>query len=114
MYLELAKRTEARLRATQEPADLAAMPLDVFATARQMLEVRVPWCSDSLWFVPAETDAEALAREGICRGQIWTARELHDLLSIPSLTKDTARTVASAKRAMAGDVTAVHPGADRP
>jgi hypothetical protein len=86
---------------------LLGLPLDVFAAAGEMIEVRVPWWSEPLWFVPGETAVEALVREGISRGRIWTAGELADLLSVPNVTKATARTVAAAKLAVDGDVTGV-------
>jgi hypothetical protein len=86
---------------------ILALPLDAFATSGQMLEIYGPRWQDPLWFVPTERDAEELVREGITRGRIWTAGELRDLLTIPALTKAGARTVAEAKLAVDGDVTAV-------
>jgi hypothetical protein len=92
-------------------ARLLGLPLEAFATADHCLEVRVPWVSEPLWFVPTEADAEDLAEEGIHRGRTWTASELRDLLAIPGITKAQARTIALTKLAFAGDVVAVEPRA---
>ncbi len=73
----------------------------------RVLKVRVPWWPEALWFVPAETDAEALAAEGVSRGVIWTAGELADLMAVPGITTAGARTVALAKLAIAGEVAEV-------
>jgi hypothetical protein len=69
-----------------------------------MLELRVSWYPETLWFVGTEAAATALGLEGISRGRVWTARELADLLSIPSLTQAGAQTVARAKVAIAGEL----------
>ncbi len=73
---------------SQEPAGLApatsapdlasilATPLDRFAHEGRLLEVRIPWFDVTVWFVPEERDAEALVRDGVSRGRIWTAKEL--------------------------------------
>jgi TubC N-terminal docking domain len=90
-----------------DPAEVVrvlGLPLDQLD---RILEVRVPWWPDGLWFVPTEADAEMLCGEGITRGRVWTARELQDLLTITVLTKTAVRTVAEAKLAMDGDVAAV-------
>jgi hypothetical protein len=78
------------------------LPLEAFAGAQAVLEVRVPWLPEPLWFVPTEADAEALAAERISRGLVWTAAELKDLLTIPGITKADARTLAEAKRLFEG------------
>jgi hypothetical protein len=85
-------------------ARLVAMPLLRFEREGCPLEVRVSWLSVTLWFAPTETDAEALSQEGISRGRIWTARELGDLLSIPTLTTEQAQTIAQAKVEFGGQV----------
>jgi hypothetical protein len=96
----------ALLRLDPEVGRVLGLPLDQLD---RVLEIRVPWWPDPLWFVPAEADAEILVHEGISRGRIWTAGELRDLLSIPGITKASARRVAEAKLAMDGDVTVVRP-----
>jgi hypothetical protein len=107
-YLALFKQADARLRAaTLDPAELGrvlGLPLDQLD---RVLELRVPGLPVTLWFVPADADAEELLVEGVTRGRIWTARELQDILSIPGITKAGARTVATAKVFMDGDVTVV-------
>jgi len=88
-------------------AHVMGQPLDVFARQGQLLEVRVPYFAQTLWFVPGETDAETLAHEGISRGRVWTARELADLLSCAGLRPDQAEAVALAKIELGGDVVEV-------
>jgi hypothetical protein len=75
----------------------------------RLLQVRVPWLPESLWFVPDEAAVEALVGDGVSRGRIWTAGELLDLLSLPT-TKIEARTIAHAKVEFDGEVTAVREG----
>jgi hypothetical protein len=91
------------------PDALLSLPLPRFAEAGHSLAVRVSWWSEPLWFVPTEVDAAALGAEGISRGRIWTACELLDLLAVPGMTRDQARTVARAKLEFGGEVTGVRP-----
>jgi hypothetical protein len=88
-------------------ARLLGLPLDAFAEAGEMLEVRVPRAPSTLWFVSDGRTAETLVGEGVSRGQVWTADELLDLLSIPSITAATVRTVTLAKLGVDGEVTAL-------
>lgn len=86
-------------------ARLCAMPLDHFAREGQLLEVRILWLDGTLWFVPAERDAEALGREGgVSRGRIWTARELIALMALPDRTPEIVQSLALAKQAVDGDI----------
>jgi hypothetical protein len=99
------------------PEDLLSLALPRFAETTHCLALRVSWCGELLWFVPTETDAAALGAEGVSRGRVWTARELLDLLAVPGITRDQARTVAVAKLEFAGEVVAVReiqPSAGRP
>jgi hypothetical protein len=86
---------------------LLAMPLDRFEAEGNPLEMRVPWLSETLWLVPTEREADALAREGIGRGRVWTARELIQLMMLRDRTPEVVRAIALAKIAFAGDITAV-------
>lgn len=90
-------------------ARLLGLPLDHFAEAGACLQVRVPWWPEPLWFVATEADAEALVRGGVSRGRVWTAGELMDLLAVPGVTQDQARTVALAKLEFGGQVVEVRP-----
>jgi hypothetical protein len=85
--------------------------LHAFSGAGQMLEVRVPWLSATLWWVPDGAAAETLVAEGVSRGRVWTAGELADVLSVPGITGESARMVALAKLGIDGEVTAVRPRA---
>jgi len=84
---------------------LVAMPLDQFASEGQLLELRVPWHDETLWLVPDERDAEALGREGVSRGRIWTSWELRDVMALAS--RGVVRTVSIAKVTMDGDILTV-------
>src|SRR5262249_44300179 len=88
-------------------ARLLGLRLDAFAGAGYMLEVRVPWNSTTLWFVPDDVAAEALVAEGVSRGRIWTSGELLDLLSIPTIGSAGVQTIARTKLAVDGDVRTV-------
>jgi hypothetical protein len=89
-------------------ARLLALPLAAFAEAGEILEVRVPWHSAPVYFAPDKAAAQALIEEGQAgRGEAWTARELLDLLGLPDLTPEQARSVALAKVAFAGEVVEV-------
>lgn len=88
---------------------LLAMPLDVFASAGQPLEVRVAWWPATLWFVPDVRHAEALYREGVARTRVWTAGELLSLLTAAPLTPGALATVMRARDAFDGEVVEVRP-----
>jgi hypothetical protein len=60
-------------------------------------QVQMSWCSVPLWLVPDSVAAERLVVVGIPRGQVWTTKELLDLLGIPGLTHEQARELALAK-----------------
>lgn len=88
-------------------ARVLGLPL---AQLDRVLRVAVPWLPGPLWFVPTEVDAEVLVAAGeASRGAVWTRRELLDLLAVPGITKDQARTVARAKLAVGGEVVEVRP-----
>jgi hypothetical protein len=86
---------------------LLGLPLASFAEAGRVLEVRVPWLDQALYFAPDEPAAERLVAEGVSRGCVWTARELADLIGTPGITRDQVRTVAHAKNELAGEVAEV-------
>ncbi len=95
------------LRPAADVARLTAMPLSVFAREGQLLEVRVPWWPETLYFVPSQRDAEALRGEGIRRHRVWTADELLSLLEGPPYAPGTLRIVIVARREFGGEVIAV-------
>ena len=91
----------------EEALTFVAMPLNVFRQHGALLEVRVPWLTVTLWFVPEAGDAAVLERVGIGRGRILTANELTDLLSVPERTTTLVQTLAQVKLQMNGDITGV-------
>jgi hypothetical protein len=97
-----------RIEGLIDLAGILAMPLDQFARDGQSLEVRVPWLDVTLWFVPEERDAEALVRDGVSRGRVWTAGELMDVMAISGRTRWALRTIALAKLTFGGDIAAVN------
>jgi hypothetical protein len=80
------------------------MPLDRYARAGAALEIRVPWCHESIWCVPVGSDADILCREGVNRGRIWTARELIALMALPDRTPEIVQSLALAKQAVDRDI----------
>jgi hypothetical protein len=92
-----------------EPTEILAMPLDRFAREGQCLEVRVSWLDVTLWFMPEERDAAAIARTGGSRGRVWTAKELAALMALPDRTPAIVEAIARAKLAIDGDIVEVRP-----
>lgn len=90
---------------------LLGMPLDQYARTGAPLEIQVPWCPDTLRFVPADADADRLGVEDVGRGRIWTAVELGLLMAVPGLTPAVVETLARAKLAVDGDIVETRPGA---
>ena len=88
-------------------SETLTMPLDRFAREGQLLEVRVPELDVTVWFGPEERDAEALGREGVSRGRVWTARELIALMVLPDPTPEIVQRLALAKREFVGDIVEV-------
>ncbi len=88
----------------EEVARLVAMPLDQYAREGASLEIRVPRHAETLWLVPTERDAAALAREGVSRGRVWTAGELMDLMAMPVRTQADIRTITLAKVSVDGEI----------
>jgi hypothetical protein len=86
---------------------ILAMPLGRFEREGQCLEVRVQWLDVTLWFVPEARDAEALVRDGVSWGRVWTATELMDVMAIRARTSEALRTIALAKLTFDGDLAAV-------
>jgi hypothetical protein len=109
------ERLERRSTDTSEATvtRLLDLPLNAFAEAAQILEIRVPWDPAPLWFVPTPHDAEMLAAEGINPGRIWTAAALKELLAA-GLTKAEAQRVAQTRIAFEADVVAIKPRATDP
>jgi len=118
-YLALARQAAARSLSTTRTsraagahpplADLLSMPLTDFARADWVLEVRVAGWPETLFFVPAVQDAEALCREGVGRERVWTAKELHVVLDGPPLAAEDLRVIMIARREFAGEVVQVQP-----
>lgn len=78
------------------------LPLHTFAAAGQRLEIRVPWDSEPLWFVPTPEDAKTVTAEGVNPGRIWTASALRQLLAA-GITREGTRRIAQARMAFEAD-----------
>jgi hypothetical protein len=90
------------------PAEVARVLGLPLAQLDAVLRVAVPWLDVPLWFVPDEAEAAALVAAGdATRGTVWTRQELLDLLAVPGISKEGARTVARAKLAFGGEVAGV-------
>ena len=88
-------------------ARLFELSLDDFAEQDYYIELAVPWLEETIWFVPRADFINDLVRDGVCRGCIWTARELKDLSSIPSLTEQDLVVLSRLKLAFGGEVLSV-------
>ncbi|MBI2525263.1 MAG: hypothetical protein HYV93_04705 [Candidatus Rokubacteria bacterium] len=86
-------------------ARLVGMPLDQYARDGAPLEVRVPWHGETVWFVPDDRQAEALVRDDVSRGRIWTAEEL--LHVMPVANRGMVPTISIAKLTMDGHLVEV-------
>jgi hypothetical protein len=60
-----------------------------------------------MWFVPNGEFAAQLVREGIGRGHIWTARELRDLASGPTLSRPDLARIVRLKTVFGAEIVAV-------
>ena len=85
------------------------MTLDEFARSRFRAELRMPGCSQTLWWVPTSLDAAALMRQGITRGRIWTAEELQRIWDLDHLDQEHVQTLARSKMEMGCELTALDP-----
>ena len=129
-YLDLAKQIEARLAAvvpTPHPpqptrelrpgqsefaeavAAVADSSLAYFGRSNVLLEVRVRWWPETLWFVADVPDAERLGSHGVARHRIWTVNELITLLAGSPLGPHELSTLMVARREFNGEVVAVIP-----
>ncbi len=90
-------------------ARLLGLSLDNFAEQDYYIELAVPWLEETIWFVPRANFINDLVRDGVCRGCIWTARELKDLLSAPGLTEQDLISLGRLKLAFDGEVLSVAP-----
>jgi TubC N-terminal docking domain len=87
---------------------ILGMTLRQFELEGALLEVRVPWWPETLWFVPAERDKAGLVAEAIGVHRVWTAHELSDVLPIAGLP-DMLASLMRAREAFGGEVIAVGP-----
>ncbi len=88
-------------------AQLFGLALDDFAEQDYSIELAVPWLEETIWFVPRADFINNLVRNGVRRGCIWTARELKDLSSIPSLSEQDLVALSRLKLAFGGEVLSV-------
>ena len=91
----------------QQQRAVLNLSLDEFAAQDHSIELAVPWLEDTIWFVPRAEHIDNLISDGIHRGRIWTARELKDLSSIPSLTEQDLVALSRLKLAFGGEVLSV-------
>lgn len=91
--------------------------LDAALAARSTIEIRVPWCPETIFFVATEADIPATAR----RGRYWTQDELRLYLSLKDRTPETPAQLGAVKLALEAGLETVlagparrFPGAIRP
>jgi hypothetical protein len=79
-----------------------SMPLDAFGRHHLAVRVRLPDGAEC-HFVSGAREVDILRKEGIPRGEIWTARELLDLLGA-TRDKTSIATLIAVKRTFDGTV----------
>ena len=72
-----------------------------------VLELRVPFLGDTIFFVHSDEDVLPLLHEGISRGRIWTVEQLNDLFNIPDLGPSGRITITIARAMFDGEVVSV-------
>ncbi len=76
---------------------LLGSSLDEFERRGQMVELRVAWYEQTVWFVPSDRHVQTLLADGVARGRIWTVQELAEIAIIPNLTRDDAARIGLLK-----------------
>jgi len=89
-------------------------PLSQFEGGRAAIELAVPWLDHTLWWVPTVHDADQLVHQGVARGRIWTAAELHNLASTVGLDREAIERIGRLKTALDCTVVGVLPGSAEP
>ncbi len=84
--------------------EVAALPLDAFAGQSLMLRVWAQILDGEIWFVSGEAQVRILQGRGIPREEIYTARELADLLELFGRDPEKASFVLEAKRLFGGSL----------
>jgi hypothetical protein len=74
----------------------------------------VPYLDQTLWFVPSNQFVAQLMNDGVTRGRIWTAGELQNLVSIPSIPRGDLQRIVRLKSAFGAQVVEVKSDFDRP
>jgi hypothetical protein len=118
-YLEAAQRVLRERQARRAQSDLERDGLSLWPThsvnygdiridaTPSVLEIRVPFLTDTLFFVSSLNEVSPLLSEGITRGRIWTANELNDLFNTPGLGPRGRLKIALARALFDGEVIAV-------
>ena len=96
----------------QRQGQLLGMSLDEFARSRYRVELRIPGCTQTMWWVPTSRDAEQLMQQGISRGRIWTAAELRRVWDLGGLDQEHVQTLARFKAQLGCELTALDPDDD--
>ena len=93
----------------QQQEQVLDMSLDEFAQGGLQVELRVPGCKQTIWWVSTSRNAEKLMQDGIGRGRIWTAEELRRVWDMGSLEQEHAQTLARIKAQLGCELTALGP-----
>ena len=91
----------------QQQEQVLDMSLEEFARCNLLVELRVPGCSQNIWWVPTSRAAEQLMQRGIGRGRIWTAEELQRVWDMGTLEQEHAQTLARIKARLGCELTAL-------
>lgn len=86
---------------------LLSLALDEFARQSYSIELAVPWLEETIWFVPSTEHIDGLIRDGVKRGQIWTANELTDLFAEPGFDEQDIIAVGRLKLQFGAEIVLV-------
>lgn len=104
-YLALAREVAFREHGrmdTPRTAEIFSMSLEEFGRRHLAVKVKLPDGS-TCWFVSGPDEGAALRRDGVCRGSIWTAKELADVMGA-GWTRQTIGRLIAVKRTFQGTV----------
>ena len=90
----------------QRKERLLGMSLGEFARSGLRVELRVPGCKQTIWWVPTSRAAVQLMQKGINRGRIWTAEELQRVWDL-GLAQEHAQTLARIKMQLGCEVESI-------
>ena len=88
------------------------MSLEEFARSGSALEVRIPTCRQTHFWVAGRREVQIVMQRGVGRGRIWTIEELLRVWRLPGRTLDQAQTLARVREQLDCELEAIEPLSD--